>query len=184
MCILLQCCIKPEFWGYFMVCWLQGQQSLTKLLSWYLSTNSAMYSVWFQLLGSNTLKGWMINKNMKDSMKDEMALNGPVCYSCKWWLLDNEWKTLLKSVSEFQEEIKCTTSAALRTKWSNLPGGLLALWLEHPTGIMEVVVAIPTWNSENSCSGFFTCCQATIACVKDSVQQNMVENYVNNIILE
>ena len=28
--------------------------------------------------------------------------------------------------------------------------------------------------------GFFTCCQATITCVKDSVQ-HMVENYINNI---
>ena len=45
--------------------------------------------------------------------------------------------------------------------YESLHNGKEMIFIEHPTGVMEVVGLIPTWNSENLFNGSFTRCQET-----------------------
>ena len=90
------------------------------------------------------------------------------------WLLGNRWSNHWKHQchvphSTLNENHIVNPTVLLwhfvrrSNQWNGRsPGDPISQWLEHPTGVTEVLGLIPTGNPENLFSGSLTHCQVTI----------------------
>ena len=86
------------------------------------------------------------NKYPRSCERGNGVLNTPVCEWCKRLLLGQRLKEVAKYVQSPNPGTLCVVKNPVQRPSS--PALVLpAQWLEHPTGVTEVVCSISTWNS-------------------------------------